>query len=1546
MRSTRLVAAAALAATLSACALATSDQHSPSERGETTAKAASALTPSQGLLPYPIKYSGNSPLLGPDQKPVVAWSGSLPDLMAADAWATCAQHTNDVNGETDGYIWYLVGKMIEDLSCSNAQHLPAAGDVGPIWRARRQSAACNADTSTGAQKSIGFAPYSPYQIGNPIPGAVNGYTDALADAQVQLNIADENLCMAQKLREDMVTADGLLLSAADQRELLEIIRERAQISVLQYSSLTVAFTSPDTRKLGAYQPHQILTILRAFADRPENAGELAQMGRDFASAILLHSQVTDELAQLLTRHASAHTPHGTAAPSRPADDWAIGSWRERLSRLLYGGDPLAAAYGNKDNLWQHFSGTSTENYLFQDRTKFVSEDLQGPESLALLDLARGADALYLRTTVKVDDTANDEFLGLDVEATADRVYRAVDASLVHPECVAAKTCEALAGGTDVHGVADYASSALWARRRISGDHARALVRALDQAIPQLNGRYHDTKSVELLGEHEGSMHFTGHHEVLQEADVKTRLPGAPSGVWYHLAPDFTAVPKSTVERGSPMLNGFHLPTTIDAYSVGPSQGFGAHWRDQPGTASDAHVEGSARMRMLGSVSALSAARDALFTGARGLTLAPSNSAPAFLAAAKAALPVIDSAIGSRSIAVRPVTVARWTYGSCPGWAGFGSQWCWESTQSSPDGNTLDWEVDVLTTADDPFTELWIASDSDLVPLPIAASLDPAFRSFSGETRASLLAASKKGTLVETQPGDGNRVRRVFHVQTLGEDFASLIARNPKAAGTANELLPLADRMHFDSRYSSQPVDGDQAHPKPVWHSRDGKFLSLGGSLNRLAEHAWATLAYNWSRPAFDGFGLPVDWFPPTDPSLYGSQQGDTAVAFYLRSAKDAANEATTTVQAAVSELLREQSDNDVADAARKRAEQLSALERASLCGQSVTCDTSTQGVDITTAVVDPATCDLSFCQDFDTMLRQAVPAHVNLASPVVAHLPKAGHAGSESPPSFDDYAGGALQKDFITEWGALKHVLDAADDAYNLLVAKDAAYRSAEAVLAAAKDRHADACSDQAFRDAVAAGMTASFDKHGSVWVRGYFNDNGGWWEPTSAVEGTFQGSSWNSGPLVQAENACLEAARGINTSVAEAAATKADAWAAVGAQISLVADAGTNLQIAIASLNKTISDSNVAVARAQVEAGLSTAGQLTRFGTYQRFHSDDVLRARNKMDTARKYAAVARRAIESQFVVDFASMHQPEPFAPAPADWADTIYEADLDVRDAAGISIPVPTASNPSPTPSPVNTNQIADYVSYLEGFVRGYAVSRPTSVVHSDSEIIALPAPDTRETQTIGGTSATVLSLGSSAWTFSCDGGATWIAHPALGQVPATATLATACSGKPPTHARYVFSLDPWGRLNGDTANPPFVLRHNARWTRFTVNLEGTGVHSCGLAANPTDCANNPYARFSLTHTGPAWTTNYDQQWRVLGVSAASVEDGKALANEESLSIPGTAWGKPEVDLLARSELFERPLGGTYQLDLEVPPELILSKIDAIQVLYDTSYWVKQQ
>jgi len=164
-------------------------------------------------------------------------------------------------------------------------------------------------------------------------------------------------------------------------------------------------------------------------------------------------------------------------------------------------------------------------------------------------------------------------------------------------------------------------------------------------------------------------------------------------------------------------------------------------------------------------------------------------------------------------------------------------------------------------------------------------------------------------------------------------------------------------------------------------------------------------------------------------------------------------------------------------------------------------------------------------------------------------------------------------------------------------------------------------------------------------------------------------------------------------------------------------------------------------------------------------------------------------------------------------------------------------------------------------------------------------------------------------------------------------------------PPTAARTEFHLDPWGRLNDVIANEPYDHRYNARWIKLAVNLVGGDILDCTAASDVAQCMSDRVVRYNLTHTGPSWVSTYDQGWHLLAVPTAYVEGGKAIAHNQWLSPLLSSWSQPHVEAAARTEFMERPLGGAYALEIQLDPEVHLERVERIQILAATTYWVSQ-
>jgi hypothetical protein len=161
-----------------------------------------------------------------------------------------------------------------------------------------------------------------------------------------------------------------------------------------------------------------------------------------------------------------------------------------------------------------------------------------------------------------------------------------------------------------------------------------------------------------------------------------------------------------------------------------------------------------------------------------------------------------------------------------------------------------------------------------------------------------------------------------------------------------------------------------------------------------------------------------------------------------------------------------------------------------------------------------------------------------------------------------------------------------------------------------------------------------------------------------------------------------------------------------------------------------------------------------------------------------------------------------------------------------------------------------------------------------------------------------------------------------------------------------ARLTFSLDPWGRTEGSVLNPPYAARYNVRTRSLALNLVGSGIRSCQRTPDPAACYAEPFIRYDLKHVGPAWVTSYDQTWHSLSIPVAVIEAGKALSTEEWLDPVTNGFNRSDVANVSRSEFIDRPIGGSYELTLHLSPDVNVERIERIQLLAQTSYWVKQQ
>ncbi len=664
--------------------------------------------PKAGFLPYPIKikkstecppapaacpaanalaaveysYQTFARSLGPSGEVQRAWAGRLGDLFAADAYAQCvasglnlpgSHPTGGVADRNDSYLSYLRNLMQANMcttldpgadQVSRADDVAVASDSIPRqWLASRKTSACNIDTTTNQPAAISPisrtlpAAYTKI-LGNTF-GLTSTTTGAVANtfqhAAREVAYADLNLCMAQQLRDSLNGADVLFASGEDQLYIQGILRERAQLAVLQYSKLAKVFASPDTTPTSTIRSGYFLIALRKWAEGITSQ-DRTDLAADYRLAVNTLIDATTEMTRDLTRRAGALWSSGSplwkslSAPARdlrPAVDrpgaiWGLGAARVRMMNLIYGGEPL----GSLDfSVWPYSVGAAPNNRF---SAPFVSEPSSGPQVQLFLRLARQvipdltpgnpSGAFQLRPAATPSPVSStDLLLGgesqrlkyIDVDATTLRMYRRVEVNLRRKACLErgpsqacaeAEVWKSLPAASTLRELrAQYESYLLFRQFRVEPDHAAALVRSLSDALgsqslaaPALasfataagtvdrSAFSIYTDSASYL--YESSVHITGEHSsVTLDPDPGDAVPQSEN--WIQLDPLFGIVPLRTEERAAVYLSEVVLPRRIFLDADPFDQGFGTQGYAVP------FVQNS--QRRLGSLGALAYAREAI-----------------------------------------------------------------------------------------------------------------------------------------------------------------------------------------------------------------------------------------------------------------------------------------------------------------------------------------------------------------------------------------------------------------------------------------------------------------------------------------------------------------------------------------------------------------------------------------------------------------------------------------------------------------------------------------------------------------------------------------------------------------------------------------------------------------------------------------------------------------------------------------------------------------------------------------------------------------------
>lgn len=1584
-----------------------------------TAQEALTTIPQAGFIPYPIRFDldRSSPNHAPDGSEVPAWDGSVTDLVAADAFAQCVatsalskiQPTMS-RGGNDAYLNRLIGLM-DQFDCKPAGTRFDAADVdgdGNVtealrakelhWLEKRKQPECNVDGSGSPAKVEGIArDVAPYDALYTSQWGLTGIYIAVGrqNAGKELEYADVNLCMAQQLRSQLNSGQSLFLSTSDQAELYGVMTERAKLAVVYYSLLAKVLTADTTgmpTSLTAAE-NQWLLIVRKWAEQV-GVEKLTRVGEDYALAIKLLAETTLEFGRFSERLASAR-PVG-ASGARSDRDWGVGQPRARLMNLIYGGDPIGGTSAQPEP-GRGLGGVDNNGKV----RPYVKQSMADAQVSTLLGLARSTDALFFKMKGNPNSPtptcSQPPCEGFDVDASADMIYRRIEAGM------SAQECERLLGGPacDVEAILAGLPQPLvventqaWKKYKIEPSHARTLAAVFNDAFGEIvNFSFSNTSDLF------GAFHLFGQHCTQQ-------LEGAS---WIHVDPQFNIAPYAGRELGYYFEPTTELPEKLVLDASPKHQGFDA------GPNGDSGWETT---RKLGVLPALSFAREALLEGANAA--APLSS---FFLSAGSAYLELERLVGVRSVALRrTATVASVACNTSPinmSLYGAAATCKYVTYASSP----AEISIKVATAPQDTLDTLALADDARQVR---TLAFDPRSVTYQGNDRSALDWAPTSGYSVSPQ--------------TLGSSSSFVSGREFRRFVT-----PYNGGAPYPKQLMLKGKDDDGAEVYWAMHSNSltgTKFFSEGGLLNQLAERAFAVSSSDWSRPVQDAFGFPTDWIPPADASLVGGLPGEPAYRYYLQAAKDAANKATTAVKEAIDNVVDQERNNVQLAAADERARSVVELENRAFCGSAAGCSIELQvwdpGEDWEDCGNDVSV-PSSWCRAAHSMLYPILP---------MTFISKDVRSAMNSPSAtFNKYSGSLFQRNFNRQLAAVEAIRSgqkayfdtakaiaqqeltaasetaaAATEFNTAKTAYEAQWTQVEvgvgteqenlvkqyldnsaalaAEVAAAKQAANSQCSFEAFELAYESGLSWNEQRDLKLWFEATEDgtiptDELGILGTITVEASSIESKSYSMGPLFAQIQACQTArnAYGVavsNQSQLEAAyqASKTDLnnWLLEGkdsqtkaimaardaaydgcrarmeakeeAKLQVV-EAGyaqlssavlqlqtqfAELRAALAELDQGREGIKLTAARQDMETELARVDASTRHGVRRKYRSYDLWRAKALLESARRLAVAARRSIEAHFVVDLSDIAAPQAFVDSPSVWADDIYADDLNAPSVVGLSAAPQVEGALYP-------NKLIDYVDNLERFVQGYTITYPTAIASPDTEVITLPGPEliyTVEDPSEQDPARTSLLLDpdSGVWSFYCTDSESWVANPGYGATRLQKKLDVLCGGKAPTRARIRFQLDPWGGLNRPYLAAPYDKRHNVRWRTLAVNLVGTGVRDCEAAPDRSACYSEAFVRYDLRHYGAAWLTNHSHEWRAYDLPEGFIEGGKALAVEEWLDPVNNSWDLGFVSNVARSELSGRPVSGDYELILELTPDVRLDRIERVQLLTGVDYWVRQE
>ncbi|MGC4070656.1 MAG: hypothetical protein QM784_39490 [Polyangiaceae bacterium] len=337
----------------------------------------------------------------------------------------------------------------------------------------------------------------------------------------------------------------------------------------------------------------------------------------------------------------------------------------------------------------------------------------------------------------------------------------------------------------------------------------------------------------------------------------------------------------------------------------------------------------------------------------------------------------------------------------------------------------DSSLDVIEPTSAPLESLVVPALPFGTPGLQIAAKTAKFVGTNGVSRATLTSAAAASGTTTAGIGAAAALRRSVWTPSSGSTWsrdATLLMRTGAGASA---------RYTFVAEEPCGPCNGTGFDAPSTVVVTEGWFADLVSRVTAVQQA-------DWSRPLYDGFGLPARWVPPADASLMGGSAGEESYQYLLRSAKSAADDATQAVKTAIDKLAVEATDSAALEQAERKASTISGLEIYAVCGDSAQCDLPMAPVyfrwDL--SVMPAAECKTSTltdsegqgqCSEALKIYQDGLPERLELPSIVVDAL-------GRTSVTFEQYNGTELQRVLGRIWNAGRLLRAAQDQAVKLAV--------------------------------------------------------------------------------------------------------------------------------------------------------------------------------------------------------------------------------------------------------------------------------------------------------------------------------------------------------------------------------------------------------------------------------------------------------------------------------------------------------------------------------